>query len=55
MIINSEEMKTLRNQIKRNYKLYDTSDEIENYKKKSDLQIFMIEDSGFITFTITPK
>ena len=61
-IIESKEMQTLRDQIKRNYSLFDTSDEITKMKKKSggmdispEMQIFMIEQLGTIFFTITPK
>jgi hypothetical protein len=62
-IIESEEMKTLRSQIKQNYKLYDTLDELEKLENESrfdrtttsDFKILNIQDSGFITFTITPK
>ena len=69
-IIESKEMVTLRDQIKRNYNLFDTSDEITKLKKKSgrmdqlftqfpltdsEMQIFMIEQLGTIFFTITPK
>lgn len=61
-IIESKEMETLRDQIKRNYNLFDTSDEITKMKKKSggmdlspEMQIFMIEQLGTIFFTITPK
>lgn len=62
-IIESEEMKTLRSQIKQNYKLYDTLDELEKLENESrfdrtttsDFKILNIQNSGFITFTITPK
>ena len=62
-IIESEEMKSLRSQIKQNYKLYDTLDELEKLENESrfdrtttsDFKILNIQDSGFITFTITPK
>lgn len=61
-ILKSKEMENLRNQIKQNYKLFDTSDEIAKMKKKSggmdigpEMQILMIEELGTIFFTITPK
>lgn len=61
-ILKSKEMENLRNQIKQNYKLFDTSDEITKMEKKSggldigpEMQILMIEELGTIFFTITPK
>lgn len=61
-ILKSKEMENLRSQIKQNYKLFDTSDEITKMKKKSggldigpEMQILMIEELGTIFFTITPK
>lgn len=61
-IFKSDEMKVLRDQIKMNYNLFDTSDELSKLKNKSggfdigpEASVFMIEQLGAITFTITPK
>jgi len=61
-ILKSKEMETLRDQIKRNYNLFDTSDEIAKMKNNisrvkhlsREMQnLMMIEQSGTILFTIT--
>ena len=61
-ILKSDEMKVIRDQIKMNYNLFDTSDELSKLKSKSggidigpEFSVLMIEDLGVITFTITPK
>jgi len=61
-IINSEDLKDLRFRIKQSYNLYDTSDEIAKYKKKSggpdlspDYSLELIYQTPVIQFEITPK
>jgi hypothetical protein len=61
-IINSEDFKDLRFRIKQSYNLYDTSDEIAKYKKKSggpdlspDYSLELIYQTPVIQFKITPK
>lgn len=61
-IINSEDFKDLRFRIKQSYNLYDTSDEIAKYKKKSggsdlstEMSLEMIYQVPLIQLKITPK
>lgn len=61
-IINSQDFKDLRFRIKQSYNLYDTSDEIAKYKKKSggsdlsaEMSLEMTYQAPVIEFKITPK
>lgn len=61
-IINSEDFKDLRFRIKQSYNLYDTSDEIAKYIKKSggpdlstEMSLDMVYQTPIIQFIITPK
>lgn len=61
-IINSQDFKDLRFRIKQSYNLYDTSDEVAKYKKKSggsdlspEMSLEMTYQVPVIEFKITPK